>query len=346
MLAAAERLIEAAIDHGRLPGAALGVVDLSGARAISVCGAAQWDPEEIALTPEMWFDLASLTKVMVTVPGVLRLVEAGEADLEDRLGRFLPEAVPPVGRLTLRQLLTHQAGFEPFIAFQDWSDDPAALRDVLVRHPWALGPPIYSDIGYILLGLILERVHGRRLDELPLGEGLAFRPDPAKSVATEDCPWRGAVVRGVVHDERAYALGGAAGHAGLFGTVDGVLDFARALLAGEALSPAALIEMRRPHGDGQSAAAVWRMRGVSASSSGPGASAKNICRPATASAGRTATKRTMMPIPPSHCVMQRQNRRPRLKPPHSFSWKIVAPVVVRPDMLSKSASRPDRPWAA
>ncbi len=249
MLAAAERLIEAAIAQGRLPGAALGVVDVNGARAISVCGAAQWDPEEIALTPEMWFDLASLTKVMVTVPGVLRLVEAGEADLEDWLGRFLPEAVPPVGRLTLRQLLTHQAGFEPFVSFQDWSDDPAALRDVLVRHPWALGPPIYSDIGYILLGLILERVHSRRLDELPLGEGLGFRPDPAQSVATEDCPWRGAVVRGVVHDERAYALGGAAGHAGLFGTVDGVLDFARALLAGEALSPAALIEMRRPHGE-------------------------------------------------------------------------------------------------
>ena len=70
--------------------------------------------------------------------------------------------------------------------------------------------------------------------------GLSFKPTPASCVATEDCPWRGKVLRGSVHDERAYALGGAAGHAGLFGTVDGVLGFARALMAGEVLSPASM----------------------------------------------------------------------------------------------------------
>ncbi len=249
MLAAAERLIKAAVEDRRLPGAALGAVGLDGTHAVCAHGHAQWEPDEIELAPDMWFDLASLTKVIVTVPEILRLTEAGEADLEDQVGRFLPEAAPQVARLTLRQLLCHQAGFEPYTAFQDWSKDPASLRDLLVRHPWSLGPPVYSDIGYILLGLVLERVHSRRLDEFPMPQGLSFRPDPAACVATEDCPWRGNVLRGAVHDERAHSLGGAAGHAGLFGTVSGVLDFARAMLSCEALSPAALAEMRRPNGD-------------------------------------------------------------------------------------------------
>lgn len=244
MLAAAERLIQAAVEDRRLPGAALGTIRLDGSLTACAHGYAQWDPEEITLTADMWFDLASLTKVIFTVPEILRLVQRGEANLEDRLGRFLPQAVAPVGRLTLRQLLCHQTGLEPYVAFQEWSEDPASLRDLLVCHPWSLGSPTYSDIGYILLGLVLERVHSRRLDKFSMPRGLSFKPTPASCVATEDCPWRGKVLRGSVHDERAYALGGAAGHAGLFGTVAGVLEFARSLLNCEALSPAALTEMR------------------------------------------------------------------------------------------------------
>src|SRR5690606_14678665 len=75
---------------------------------------------------------------------------------------------------------------------------------------------------------------------------LSFRPDPQRCAATENCTWRGRVMRGEVHDENAFALGGAAGHAGLFGTVDGVLDFAQSPLAGSLLAPSSIEASRRP----------------------------------------------------------------------------------------------------
>ena len=79
---------------------------------------------------------------------------------------------------------------------------------------------------------MIERLTGRALLEQALAPGLSFRPDPEQAAATERCSWRGRVLRGEVHDENAFALGGASGHAGLFGTVDGVLDAAQAMLDG------------------------------------------------------------------------------------------------------------------
>src|SRR3712207_1820038 len=84
------------------------------------------------------------------------------------------------------------------------------------------------------------------LVEQPLPDGLTFRPEPQHCAATERCTWRGRVIRGEVHDENAFALGGASGHAGLFGTLDGVLDFALGLLNGAGLSAAGLAAIRTP----------------------------------------------------------------------------------------------------
>jgi CubicO group peptidase (beta-lactamase class C family) len=84
----------------------------------------------------------------------------------------------------------------------------------------------------MLLGIAIERLRESKLADLELPPGLTWHPDPAQSVATECCTWRGRVMRGEVHDENAFALGGAAGHAGLFGTIDGVLDAAQRLLQG------------------------------------------------------------------------------------------------------------------
>ena len=101
-----------------------------------------------------------------------------------------------------------------------------------------------------LLGIAIERFTGAKLSDWPLSEGLGFGPPPGPAVATEHCTWRGRVLRGEVHDENASALGGAAGHAGLFGTVDGVLDFARGLLDGSGASPAMIEAIRtRVHAD-------------------------------------------------------------------------------------------------
>jgi CubicO group peptidase (beta-lactamase class C family) len=116
----------------------------------------------------------------------------------------------------------------------------------VLQRVWTQGKPVYSDINFILLGIALERLNDRPLGAHDPGFGLTFRPDPALCAATEACTWRGRVMRGEVHDENAFALGGASGHAGLFGTIDAVLGFARALMTGEVLAPQTLTALRAP----------------------------------------------------------------------------------------------------
>ena len=113
----------------------------------------------------------------------------------------------------------------------------------MLQRVWTPGPPVYSDINFILLGIAIERLTGKKLNELA-PDGFSYGADPASSAATERCTWRGRVMRGEVHDENAYALGGASGHAGLFGTADALLDFAASLMAGTLLSSAGVTELR------------------------------------------------------------------------------------------------------
>ena len=220
---------------GAIPGAALGIVTQDGARAVSVLGQAQREPEAVPLRRDTWFDLASLTKVLFTTPAILHLVAQGRIGLDDTLAMAIPDLrqYDPAAaerRLTLRQCLSHQSHLPAVEPLYTYGQDPATLRAFVLQRVWAAGPPVYSDINFILLGIAVERLTGRPLAEQPLRPGLSFRPDPAMSAATERCAWRGRVMRGEVHDENAFALGGAAGHAGLFGTVDGVLDAALDLL--------------------------------------------------------------------------------------------------------------------
>jgi CubicO group peptidase (beta-lactamase class C family) len=245
------RPVAAAIAAGRIPGAALGLVTADGHRAVRWAGRAAVVPEEAPLDRATWFDLASLTKVMLTTVEILRLVERGEADLDDPLQRHLPDLArhdsqSPVRALSLRRLLSHHTFLPANEPIHTWGGDPAALRAMVLAHDWPQGRPAYSDINFILLGLVIERRHGVPLNALPLPEGLDFAPDPAQTAATEHCSWRGRMLRAEVSDEKAFALGGVGGHAGLFGTVDAVLDFARDLMAGRVLGPAAMAAMTRP----------------------------------------------------------------------------------------------------
>src|SRR5271157_3877599 len=105
-----------------------------------------------------------------------------------------------------------------------YGQDPSTLRAFILQRVWQPGPPVYSDINFMLLGIAIERLTGRWIGDQPTPPGLTFHPDPARTAATEQCTWRGRMMRGEVHDENAFALGGAAGHAGLLGTIDGVLD--------------------------------------------------------------------------------------------------------------------------
>ena len=242
----------ALVAAGRIPGATLGLVTADGARAVALAGHAAIEPEREALTREHWFDLASLTKVVATAPMILRLADEGRIDLDCPLTDAIPDlrqydvAGAAERRLTFRDCLAHRTFLPAVEPIYTLGSDPARLRAYVLQREWPQGPAVYSDINFILLGIALERLGA----EWALGEGLSWSPPPGPAVATERCAWRGRVLKGEVHDENAFALGGAPGHAGLFGTVDGVLDFALGLLDGSGASPTAVVAMReRQNGD-------------------------------------------------------------------------------------------------
>ncbi|MBU0825244.1 MAG: beta-lactamase family protein [Alphaproteobacteria bacterium] len=241
---------QAAVESGRIPGAALGVVSADGQSAVRFAGMAALVPEREALTRNHWFDLASLSKVIATTTMILKLAEQTRLDLDRPLIDAIPDlrqydvANAAERKLTFRDCLMHRTFLPAVEPIYTYGDDPARLRAFVLQREWRERPPVYSDINFILLGIAIERLTGAPLSDWPLGDGLSFGPPPGPAVATEECQWRGRVLRGEVHDENAYALGGAPGHAGMFGTIDGVLGFARALMAGEILSPAMLREIR------------------------------------------------------------------------------------------------------
>ena len=237
-----------AVAAGRIPGAVFGLLAADGTRSVRVAGLAQREPEPAAMARETWFDLASLSKVVFTTTVILRLVEPGLIALDDPLTVAIPDlrqydvAGAAERRLTFRQCLSHQTHLPAVEPLYTYGQDPNTLRAFVLQREWRAGPPVYSDNNFILLGIAIERLTGRPLGELA-PEGFSFGAEPARSAATERCTWRGRVMRGEVHDENAYALGGASGHAGLFGTADALLDFAAGLMAGRVLRPETVAEM-------------------------------------------------------------------------------------------------------
>lgn len=241
----------AAVGDGRIPGATLGVVTADGRRAVRFAGMAALEPEPEALTGEHWFDLASVSKVIATTTMVLTLAEQGRIDLDRPLTDAIPDlrqydvAEAAERRLTFRDCLAHRTFLPAVEPIYTYGGDPERLRAFVLQREWRHGPQVYSDINYILLGIAIERITGQPLSAWPLPDGLAYGPPPGPAVATERCAWRGRVMKGEVHDENAWALGGAPGHAGLFGTVAGVLDYAAGLLGGSA-SPFLIETIRTP----------------------------------------------------------------------------------------------------
>ncbi len=241
-----------AVASGRIPGATLGVVAADGRRWTIHAGMAALIPEREELTLDHWFDLASVSKVIATTTMILRLADAGAIDLDAPLTTAIPDlrqydvAGAYERTLTLRDCLAHRTLFPAVEPIYTYGDDPQRLRAFVLQREWKHIPePVYSDINFILLGIAIERVTGKPLGEWPLGEGLSYGPPPGPAVATERCMWRDRVLKGEVHDENCAAMGGQTGHAGLFGTVPGVLDFAEGVLTG-AFSSAMLEAIRTP----------------------------------------------------------------------------------------------------
>ncbi|WP_404401521.1 serine hydrolase domain-containing protein [Pelagibacterium halotolerans] len=229
--------VKRAIENGRIPGGVVGIVDAQGNRAVEVFGKAQTIPIERPMTRETWFDLASLTKVIFTTTRILEAAERGDIDLDAPLTTALPDFrqyTPDAWerKVTFRQCLGHLTPFPAVEPIYTYGRDPDLLRAFVLQREWRTGPAVYSDINFILLGLALERLNRvRRIRDLDPGKGFAWSAPTDESAATEDCTWRHEVLSGTVHDDNCHALEGS-GHAGLFGTIDSILDFAHGLLTG------------------------------------------------------------------------------------------------------------------
>lgn len=234
----------------------------------SVKGVAVSRPERIPMERETIFDLASLTKPLASATATMLLASEGRLGLDDPVAKHLPAfAERDKDAVTVRHLLTHSSGLKPWRAFHELLVErerktgerllgtPAArdfvlsriFRSSLVHEPGKAA--VYGDLDFIVLGALVEAIAGEPLDALcaarlwaPLGTTSThfFRPpvfgdvppdaERRRHAATEACPWRGRVLWGEVHDPNASAMGGVAGHAGLFAPADDVMRFAQTLL--------------------------------------------------------------------------------------------------------------------
>jgi CubicO group peptidase (beta-lactamase class C family) len=279
-----ERALEEAAQKGVFPGAVL-LVSRGGETLFErAVGWRSLEPDRVAMRSEVVFDLSSLTKPLATTLAVMLLVKDRRLDLDDRVTRFFHNfGVHQKTHVTFRHLLTHSSGlaaYRPFykeIALLERKGRPNFVgsreakewvfeqihREKLEAAPGTRA--VYSDLGFMLLGQLVETVSGQTLDRFcrarifaPLGlRAMSFidlsqirtkRVEPiAEMIApTQRCPWRKRVLCGEVDDENAFAMGGVAGHAGLFGSASDVDQLANRLKAawrGEpGLLPAGMID--------------------------------------------------------------------------------------------------------
>ncbi|MBI2223099.1 MAG: beta-lactamase family protein [Acidobacteria bacterium] len=237
-------LIAGAVASGVTPAAVAEVGRATGTLWRAPFGRLTYDAEAPATADDTFFDLASLTKVLATAPLVMRAVDRGQLRLGDPVRGYLPHwRGTDRDDVTIRDLLAHSSGLTAYLPFfRDYSGR-AEFERAICALPLEYAPrtrSIYSDLGFMLLGFILEDLFGRSLascfDELAraIATGpIGFNPPAAlrpRTAPTEVDPWRGRLLAGEVHDENCWALGGAAGHAGLFGTAAAVGTFARTVL--------------------------------------------------------------------------------------------------------------------
>lgn len=235
-----------ALADSAFPGAIAIVGDRQGELAEVVVGHLTWHEPAVPDRHSIW-DMASLTKVVATTTSIMRLVDQGKVDVDAPVQRYLPDWTGPgKSAITVRHLLTHSAGLPSFKPYDQITTNRDSIDKLMFGTPLDSAPGramIYSDIGGYLLGKIVERVSGQTLDQYAVRAIFApahmnesmFNPPASllpRIAPTEVDTLRGGLVRGKVHDERAYYLGGVSGHAGLFSSANDLSIFARMLLNG------------------------------------------------------------------------------------------------------------------
>ncbi|MFI9805000.1 serine hydrolase domain-containing protein [Streptomyces sp. NPDC052301] len=342
-----------ALTAGDRPWAAGAVVLAGRGPVIAVAEAAGWavrysgyDPEtgtgvelpaaaRVPAAVDTPFDLASLTKLFTAVAAVQQ-IERGTLGMDARVGDYLPDFHAAAAHgITVRQLLTHTSGLRPDLPLYDCPDDASRLDLLRAEAPTAQpGTHLYSDLNMLLLQSVLERLTGRSLDVLvqdgitrPLGmTSTAFGPCPG-AAATEDQrqPWAKAdrgMLRGVVHDENAWALGGVAGHAGLFSTAPDLAVLCRALLAGGSYGPARILGpdfvelLLTPPGLGFAVDQPWFMGELAG-------------RGAAGHTGFTGTSLVIDPATDTFLVLLANTVHPRRRPPDSRPRATLATHLAR-----------------
>lgn len=247
-LAVIDRIVSRGILAGGYPGASVVV----GRKGYSVYqkgfGHLDWTNQSQTVSPtETIYDLASLTKVVATTTAAMILWEEGRLRLDAPVAAYIPEFTGgEKNRVTVRQLLTHQSGLPAGRNLWRIARTPAEARKAVIETPLARKPGtrvVYSDLGMDMLAFVVETAAGEKLDTFlekrvygPLGmTNTFFRPARTlvtRIAPTEVSPPRGYRIRGEVHDENAFALGGVAGHAGLFSTAADLSVFAQMMLNG------------------------------------------------------------------------------------------------------------------
>ena len=272
-----DAVVAESIAKGETPGAVV-LVEHRGRVALrKAWGDRAVQPARERMTADTVFDAASLTKAVATAPSVMILVEEGKVRLTDPVTVYIPDFAAGGAereKVTVEHLLTHRAGFPPDDPLDLYTGTPEEIFTRKLAQPLRSAPGarfVYSDVGYEVLGELVRRVSGKPLDVFaaerifkPLGmKDTCFRPlsqpfpiSPARIAPAEKRGdhW----MRGEVHDPRSFAVGGVAGHAGLFSTADDLAKFCRMILAGgrlgkvRILSPLSVEALTRPrfYGDG------------------------------------------------------------------------------------------------
>jgi serine-type D-Ala-D-Ala carboxypeptidase len=244
-LAKIDHVIERGIKAGGYPGASVVVGRRGAAVWEKGFGHIGWSSSDPEVTANTIYDLASLTKVVGTTTAVMLLFDENKIALDEPVKTYLPEfSGGNKDLVTIRMLLEHRSGLPAGRDLWRIADSPDDARRAVLATPLAFKPgrfEEYSDLGADVLGFIVERVSGQPLDAFldrrvfkPLGMSeTTFRPDPvlrSQIAPTEQNPVRGYPLRGEVHDENAKALGGVAGHAGIFSSAADLSVFAQMML--------------------------------------------------------------------------------------------------------------------
>ena len=259
-LAYIDNIVEEGLQRSRMPGCVVLVGRSGGVAFWKAYGYRQLKPSQVAMTPDTVFDLASLTKPIATATSVMQLAETGRLQLSDPVSQYLPEfAAHGKEEITIEQLLTHQSGLIADNSLRDYQDGRReAFRRIDQLKP-IVEPGskfIYSDVGFIVLGRIVEKLSGESLHQytqrrifqpLKMTETGFLPAERLRGRAAVTQQREGRWMRGEVHDPRAYKLDGIAGHAGLFSTAEDLAKYSRAMLRENAvLQPRTIERMTRP----------------------------------------------------------------------------------------------------